>query len=58
MAYEGWGRGGGGGGGERVSGPSPQSDLQKTDELCESGVGRPGLSVLMSLVVSVDVKQY
>ena len=56
MAYEGWGRGGGGGGGERVSGPSPQSDLQKTEELCESGGGRPGLSVLTNLVVSVDVK--
>ena len=27
-------------------------------ELCESRGGRPGLSVLTSLVVSVDVKQY
>ena len=27
-------------------------------ELCESGGGRPGLSVLMSLLVSVDVKLY
>ena len=27
-------------------------------ELCESRGGRPGLSVLMSLTVSVDVKQY
>ena len=27
-------------------------------ELCESRGGRPGLSVLTSLVVSADVKQY
>ena len=27
-------------------------------ELCESRGGRPGLSVLMSLLVSLDVKQY
>ena len=27
-------------------------------ELCESRGGRPGLSVLTSLLVSVDVKQY
>ena len=27
-------------------------------ELCESQGGRPGLSVLMSLLVSVDVKIY
>ena len=27
-------------------------------ELCESRGGRPGLSVLMSLLVSVDVKLY
>ena len=27
-------------------------------ELCESRVGRPGLSVLTSLLVSVDVKNY
>ena len=27
-------------------------------ELCESGGGRPGLSVLTSLLVSVDVKNY
>ena len=27
-------------------------------ELCESRGGRPGLSVLTSLVVSVDVRQY
>ena len=28
------------------------------EELCESRGGRPGLSVLTSLLVSVDVKQY
>ena len=27
-------------------------------ELCESRGGRPGLSVLISLMVSVDVKQH
>ena len=27
-------------------------------ELCESGGGRPGLSVLTSLMVSVEVKNY
>ena len=27
-------------------------------EVCESRDGRPGLSVLMSLMVSVDVKQH
>ena len=30
----------------------------RVQELCESGGGRPGLSVLMSLTVSVDVKQH
>ena len=29
----------------------------RVQELCESRDGRPGLSVLMSLMVSVDVKQ-
>ena len=29
----------------------------RVQELCESRGGRPGLSVLMSLTVSVDVKQ-
>ena len=29
----------------------------RVPELCESRGGRPGLSVLMSLTVSVDVKQ-
>ena len=30
----------------------------RVEELCESRGGRPGLSVLMSLTVSVDVKQH
>ena len=29
----------------------------RVQELCESQGGRPGLSVLMSLTVSMDVKQ-
>ena len=32
--------------------------LYRVQELCESRGGRPGFSVLMSLMVSVDVKQY
>ena len=32
--------------------------LVRVQEPCESGGGRPGLSVLTSLMVSVDVKQY
>ena len=32
--------------------------LSIVQELCESRGGRPGLSVLTSLMVSVDVKQY
>ena len=32
--------------------------LIRVQELCESRGGRPGLSVLMSLTVSVDVKQH
>ena len=32
--------------------------LSVLEELCESRGGRPGLSVLTSLMVSVDVKQY
>ena len=31
---------------------------KKVQELCESRGGRPGLSVLTSLLVSVDVKLY
>ena len=30
----------------------------RVQELCESRGGRPGLSVLMSVMVSVDVRQY
>ena len=30
----------------------------RVQELCESRGGRPGLSVLMSLMISVDVKQH
>ena len=36
-----------------AKGPTP-----RVQELCESPGGRPGLSVLTSLMVSVDVKQY
>ena len=32
--------------------------ISRVQELCESRGGRPGLSVLMSLTVSVDVKLY
>ena len=32
--------------------------LDRVQELCESGGGRPGLPVLMSLMVFVDVKQH
>ena len=34
------------------------TDRFRVWELCESRGGRPGLSVLMSLMVSVDVKQH
>ena len=34
------------------------SGLAIVQELCESRGGRPGLSVLTSLLVSVDVKLY
>ena len=34
------------------------SDINIVQELCESRGGRPGLSVLTSLPVSVDVKLY
>ena len=34
------------------------SGRPRVQELCESRGGRPGLPVLMSLVVSVDVKQH
>ena len=32
--------------------------VPRVQELCQSRGGRPGLSVLMSLTVSVDVKQH
>ena len=32
--------------------------FSRVQELCESRRGRPGLSVLMSLTVSIDVKQH
>ena len=53
-----------------VVGPATSVDIKKTrykklvthvesvQELCESGGGRPGLSVLTSLLASVDVKIY
>ena len=34
------------------------SSFYRVQELCESRGGRPGLSVLMSLTVSVDAKQH
>ena len=34
------------------------SSFIRAQELCESRGGRPGLPVLMSLMVSVDVKQH
>ena len=37
--------------------PSPQT-YSRVQELCEGRGGRPGLPVLMSLMVSVDVKQH
>ena len=39
-------------------GDSRSLGLSRVEELCESRGGRPGLSVLMSLTVSVDVKQH
>ena len=54
---------------DAARGPSPEqqnvfikavfaSPLRIVQELCESRGGRPGLSVLTSLLVSVDVKIY
>ena len=53
----------GGGGGEvgvvctytKCSGVCAHANVQ---ELCENRGGRPGLPVLMNLMVSVDVKQH
>ena len=36
----------------------PLSPILRVQELCESRGGRPGLPVLMSFTVSVDVKQH
>ena len=38
--------------------PSVTPSLPRVQELCESRGGRPGLPVLTSLTVSVDVKQH
>ena len=38
--------------------PQPLKRINIVQELCESRGGRPGLSVLTSLMVSVDVKLY
>ena len=38
--------------------PPQPSSVDRVQELCESRGGRPGLSVLMSFTVSVDVKQH
>ena len=35
-----------------------EEEEDRVQELCESRGGRPGLSVLTSLTVSVDVKQH
>ena len=35
-----------------------EQNVVRVEELCESRGGRPGLSVLTSLLVSVDVKIY
>ena len=37
---------------------SKESNTYIVQELCESRGGRPGMSVLMSILVSVDVKIY
>ena len=44
----------GGGGNQSVN----ELQIGIVQELCESRGGRPGLSVLTSLLVSVDVKVY
>ena len=55
------GVGGGGWGGRCMVGVylrQARQRFHKVQELCESRGGRPGLSVLTSLLVSVDVKIY
>ena len=37
---------------------SDEAEVFRVQELCESRGGRPGLPVLMSLTISVDVKQH
>ena len=45
--------------GTRINTELPEyCESVRVQELCESRGGRPGLSVLTSLMVSVDVKQY
>ena len=48
----------GGQGGVGVSAAVTKRVHSIVQELCESRGGRPGLSVLTSLLVSVDVKNY
>ena len=43
---------------ERIDTTSNRTEPVRVQELCESRGGRPGLPVLMSLMVSVDVKQH
>ena len=43
---------------ETINSTVPLSLPVIVQELCESRGGRPGLSVLTSLLVSVDVKNY
>ena len=43
---------------EYRDGAGPRNCAHIVQELCESRGGRPGLSVLTSLLVSVDVKLY
>ena len=43
---------------KKVKGVSFYTKILIVQELCESRGGRPGLSVLTSLLVSVDVKLY
>ena len=45
-------------GDERVKGSTAETSAAIVQELCESRGGRPELSVLTSLLVSVDVKIY
>ena len=44
--------------GNAIKGGLPLSDFIRVQELCESRGGCPGLSVLTSLTVYVDVKQH